>query len=66
MTPYHYLFLQGDTNLALMYGVFFMLCILGALVASFIPETFKQPFPETIDEVQARKSYPYFSWKVWK
>ena len=52
--------------MALMYGVFFILCLIGALTASFVPETFKQPFPETIEEVEARKTYPYFSWKVWK
>ena len=56
---------QGDTRLPLMYGVFLMIALLGALATSFIPETFKQPFPECIEDVDRRKTYKYFSWRVW-
>lgn len=49
-----------------MYGIFLMAGILGAITASFIPETFKQPFPDCIEELETRPSYPYFSWRVWQ
>ena len=57
--------LQGDTNKPLMYGVFALVGLLGTITTSFIPETFKQPFPECIEDIERRESHPYFSWRVW-
>ena len=60
-----YVIYLGDTNLPLMYSVFLLIGIIGSIAASFIPETFKQPFPECIEDVEKRRSHPYFSWRVW-
>ena len=58
-------YLQGDTNLPLMYGVFALVGLLGTITVSFIPETFKQPFPECIEDIERRETHSYFSWRVW-
>ena len=62
MTP---CLIKGDTNPPLMYAVFLIAGLVGTITASFIPETYKQPFPECIEDMERRPSYPYFSWRVW-
>jgi len=64
-TPAPYVILLGDTNPPLMYAVFLIAGLVGTVTASFIPETYKQPFPECIEDMERRPSYPYFSWRVW-
>jgi hypothetical protein len=49
-----------------MYSIFMIMGLIGALAASFVPETFKQPFPECIEDIEERKISPYFSWRVWQ
>ena len=48
-----------------MYGVFALVGLLGTITVSFIPETFKQPFPECIEDIERRQVHSYFSWRVW-
>ena len=49
----------------LMYGIFMTVAVCGSIAATFLPETFKQPFPENVDDIEKRKIHPYFSWRVW-
>ncbi len=49
-----------------MYGIFTMVGVLGMVAASFLPESYKEEFPECISDIDRRPKYPYFSWRVWK
>lgn len=49
-----------------MYGIFALMGVLGTVVTMFLPESYKEDFPECIGDVERRKQYPFFSWKVWK
>ena len=49
-----------------MYGIFALLGAVGTLAASFVPETYREDFPECIADMENRKYHPYFSWFVWK
>ena len=50
----------------LMYSIFAILGIVGMLAASLIPETFKQPLPECVEDIENIPHHPYLSWRVWK
>ena len=49
-----------------MYGIFTGMGVLGIISTSLLPETFKQEFPECIEDVEKIPSYPFFSFKVWE
>ena len=57
---------QGDSDLRLMYLIFTLLGVLGVAASSFLPESYKEEFPECIEDVERRRRYPYFSWRVWR
>jgi hypothetical protein len=40
--------------------------VVGLVTASFLPESFKQDFPECIKDLENMGKNPYFSWFVWK
>lgn len=40
--------------------------MVGLVTASFLPESFKQDFPECIEDLENMGKNPYFSWFVWK
>ena len=48
------------------YGIFTLMGLLGAVAASFLPETFRTELPDTINDIEKRPRYPYFSFKVWE
>ena len=60
-----YIILLGDSNLTLMYAIFAIAGLIGAVATSFIPETFKEPLPECIPDVENRKHGSFFSFKTW-
>ena len=64
-TKFVSLYFQGKYDLRLMYGIFALMGLLGAVAASFLPETFKTDLPDTIKDIDKRPKYPYFSWRVW-
>ena len=39
---------------------------MGIIAASLIPETFKEPFPECLEDVERRPIHPFFSFRVWE
>ena len=59
-------FSQGATDKLMMYGIFTAIGALGVVISSFIPETHKQDFPETVEDMERREYHPYFSFRVWK
>ena len=36
------------------------------MVASLLPESFKEDFPECIEDLEKKPGHPYFSWFVWR
>ena len=48
-----------------MYSVFACVGIVGIIVTLLLPETFQEPLPECLEDVNDRKQHPFFSWKVW-
>jgi hypothetical protein len=48
-----------------MYSVFAGVGVVGTLATMLLPETFQEPLPECLEDVEHRKSHPFFSWKVW-
>ena len=61
-----YLILLGSNNLPLVYGVFAGLGVLGSIASAFLPESFKQEFPNSIEDIESRPEFPFWSWRVWK
>ena len=49
-----------------MYAIFALMGVVGVVATSFVPETFKQEFPESVEDIEKRKKHPYLSWRVWK
>ena len=49
-----------------MYSIFAFSGLLLAAAASLLPETFRQDFPDTAEDMERRPRQPYFSWKVWE
>ncbi len=43
-----------------------MVGVIGMVAASFLPESYKQHFPECVDDLATIYQYPYFSWFVWR
>ncbi len=56
---------QGEDHVHAMYGIFAFAGILGAVAASFLPESHKQDFPEQLEDLRRIDRNPYFSWFVW-
>ncbi len=48
-----------------MYVIFTVVGIFGIMASSFIPESYKEDFPECVEDIERRKKHPYFSWRVW-
>ena len=55
----------GDTDIRALYGIFAAVGVFGTLVASLLPESFKEDFPECIEDLEKKSGHPYFSWFVW-
>jgi hypothetical protein len=36
------------------------------VAASFLPESFKEDFPDSVKDMDKRENNPYFSWFIWK
>lgn len=62
-TPY--IILLGRFNLTAMYLIFVLIGSVGAVTASFLPESHKIDFPETVEDIEKRRWNDYFTWRVW-
>ena len=49
-----------------MYSIFAGLGVVGIVASSFVPESYGEDFPDTIQDLKMRGKNPYFSWKVWE
>lgn len=56
---------QGAHDIRLMYAIFVCMGVLGIIATSFVPESYKQDFPECIEDISKRPNFPFFSFKVW-
>lgn len=61
-----YVILLGKSDIKLMYGIFVMMGVIGTIATSLVPETFKQDFPDCVEDLVQSKRYPYLSWRIWK
>ena len=48
-----------------MYAIFAGMGVLGIIATCFVPESYKQGFPECIEDIAKRPNFPFFSFKVW-
>ncbi len=65
---HHFFFfghLQGRSDIQLMYVIFTLFGVVGTVATSFLPESYKEEFPECVEDIERRPRYPYFSWRVW-
>jgi len=59
-----YVIFLGQTNLMFPYMVMALICLVGSVATSFLPETIGSKLPETIEEADRfGKHDPYFSYK---
>ncbi len=49
-----------------MYAIFALVGVSGTIASSFIPESYGEDFPETIEDIEKRRKHKFFSWKVWE
>ena len=50
----------GDTDIRALYGIFTAVGVFGMLVASLLPESFGEDFPECIEDLEKKPGHPYF------
>ena len=48
-----------------MYSIFVAIGIIGMIATFLLPETFHEPLPECIEDIDVRKIHPFLSWRVW-
>ena len=59
------MYFQGETQPQLVYGIYAIIGVLGAVATSFLPETHHQPLPQVVEDTDIAIRNPYFSFNVW-